>query len=118
MRFIKVKTSVSRIVATEVRTEFAPDSPLEGGGFELSVPGRETVKPPRGDEPSCLEKRADLFGNRRFESTSLQRRVLCEPTWSLAEVFRGDVVMERIVRTTVGERSRSHDAEAVSENLG
>ena len=51
------------------------DSPLEGGGFEPSVPGRETVKPPRGDEPSFLEKRADLFRNRRFEIHSLQRRV-------------------------------------------
>ena len=27
------------------RDRFAPDSPLEGDGFELSVPGRETVKP-------------------------------------------------------------------------
>jgi hypothetical protein len=30
--------ALSRIVATEVRTEFAPDSPLEGTGFELLVP--------------------------------------------------------------------------------
>ena len=30
--------ALSRIVATEVRTEFAPDSPLEGSGFELLVP--------------------------------------------------------------------------------
>jgi len=27
------------------RDRFAPDSPLEGTGFELLVPGRETVKP-------------------------------------------------------------------------
>ena len=33
--------ALSRIVATEVRTEFAPDSPLEGDGFEPSVPPRE-----------------------------------------------------------------------------
>ena len=28
-----------------------------------------------GDGPDCLEKGADLLGNRRFESTSLQQRV-------------------------------------------
>jgi hypothetical protein len=33
-----------------------------------------------------------LTGDRGFESAFLQRRVLCEPPWSLAEVFRGDVV--------------------------
>ena len=33
-----------------------------------------------------------IFADGKFESISLQRRVLCEPTWSLAEVFRGDVV--------------------------
>src|SRR5712675_579087 len=27
------------------KIKVAPDSPLEGDGFELSVPGRETVKP-------------------------------------------------------------------------
>jgi hypothetical protein len=32
-----------------------------------------------GDGPGCLEKGADLLGNRRFESTSLQGRV-CEPS--------------------------------------
>jgi hypothetical protein len=54
--------------------EFAPDSPLEGDGFELPVPGREAVK------PSCetvSKTGADLLANRRFESISLQRRV-CE----------------------------------------
>jgi hypothetical protein len=62
------------------KVRFARDSALEGGGFEPSVPGRETVKPSRGNEPSCLEKRADLFWNRRFESTSLQRGVRNEPS--------------------------------------
>src|ERR1700737_4075010 len=28
-----------------LKTRILPDSPLEGDGFELSVPGRETVKP-------------------------------------------------------------------------
>jgi hypothetical protein len=55
---------------------FARDSPPEGDGLELPVPGREAVK------PSCetLSKTgADLLGNRRFESISLQPRV-CDPS--------------------------------------
>ena len=32
-----------------------------------------------GDGPGCPEKGADLLGNRRFESTSLQWGVNCEP---------------------------------------
>ena len=60
--------------------EFARDSPLEGGGFEPSVPGREITV--MEDGPGCLEKGADLLGNRRFESTSLQRGVRCEPGYS------------------------------------
>src|ERR1700737_860601 len=63
--------------------EFAPDSPLEGDGFELPVPGREAVK------PSCetvSKTGADLLGNRRFESISLQRRVRCEPDWPKADL--------------------------------
>ena len=58
-----------------MKVRFAVDSPLEGDGFELPVPGREAVK------PSCetLSKTgADLLGNRRFESCSLQQRVRCE----------------------------------------
>jgi len=31
--------------ALSLDAKFAPDSPLEGDGFELPVPGRETVKP-------------------------------------------------------------------------
>jgi hypothetical protein len=45
---------------------------------------------PRGTKATTT--RLTIAGNRKFESTSLQRRVLCEPPWSLAEVFRGDVV--------------------------
>jgi hypothetical protein len=48
------------------------DSALEGDGFGLPIPGREAVK------PSCetvSKTGADLLGNRRFESISLQRRV-------------------------------------------
>jgi hypothetical protein len=58
---------------------FAADSTLEGDGFELSVPGRETVKPPWETGLLSGKTEADLLGNRRFESSSLQRRV-CEPS--------------------------------------
>jgi hypothetical protein len=47
---------------------------LSGGGRWIrtigSWSGDQTVM---GDGPGCLEKGADLIGNRRFESTSLQR---------------------------------------------
>jgi hypothetical protein len=59
--------------------KFAVDSPLEGDGFELSVPGRETVKPIVGDGTTSSKTEADLLRNRKFESISLQRRVNCEP---------------------------------------
>ena len=58
---------------------FAPDSLLEGDGFEPSVPGRETVNPIVGDGTDCSKMGADLLGNRKFESISLQRGVHCEP---------------------------------------
>jgi hypothetical protein len=51
------------------------NSALEGDGFGLPIPGREAVK------PSCetvSKTGADLLGNRRFESISLQQRV-CKP---------------------------------------
>jgi hypothetical protein len=38
------------LACSALKFEFATDSPLEEAGFEPSVPGRETVKPPRGDE--------------------------------------------------------------------
>src|SRR5580704_4196786 len=53
-------------------------SPLEGDGFEPSVPGRETVNPIVGDGTACSKTGADLLGNRKFESISLQQRVGCE----------------------------------------
>jgi hypothetical protein len=58
---------------------FVVDSPLEGDGFELPVPGRETVKPPWETGLLSGKTEADLLRNRRFESSSLQRRVECEP---------------------------------------
>ena len=50
--------------------KFAVDSPLEGDGFELSVPGRETVKLIVGDGTTSSKTEADLLGNRNFESIS------------------------------------------------
>ena len=65
----------------EVR--FARDSPLEGDGFEPSVPG--TKKPVfvvegelRGPNGGS-QKGLFLMRYRWFESISLQRRVTCEP---------------------------------------
>jgi hypothetical protein len=57
------------------RARFAPDSLLEGDGFEPSVPGRETVNPIVGDGTACSKMGADLLGNRKFESISLQQGV-------------------------------------------
>src|SRR6516162_7961199 len=51
------------------------DSSLEGDGFNLLVPGRETVKPSWGDRTAVLTTSAELSRNRWFESRLLQRRV-------------------------------------------
>ena len=48
---------------------FVHDSPLEGDGFELLVPGRETVKPSWDD---CLENGSGSVGEPKFESVFLQ----------------------------------------------
>jgi hypothetical protein len=62
---------------------FAVDSPLEGDGFEPSVPGTkqpvlvaegELRGPNRGSQKGLF-----LMRYRWFESISLQRRVACEP---------------------------------------
>jgi hypothetical protein len=65
---------------------FAEDSPLEGDGFKLPVPGRETVKPPC--DTGLSKTGADLSGNRRFESISLERRVACEPEDDITHSIR------------------------------
>ena len=69
---------------------FASDSPLEGDGFELPVPGRETVKPLWETGLLSGKTEADLLGNRRFESSSLQRGVRREldPTASATCLLR------------------------------
>jgi hypothetical protein len=40
-----ISSGSNRFAAIAGRTGFAQDSSLEGDGFELSVPGREIVKP-------------------------------------------------------------------------
>jgi hypothetical protein len=45
------------------------DCLLEGDGFELLVPGRETVKPSWDD---CLENGSGSVGEPKFESVFLQ----------------------------------------------
>jgi hypothetical protein len=56
------------------RGRFAPDSLLEGNGFELQflVARLSTVI-------GCPEIGTDLLRNPTFESISLQQRVACEP---------------------------------------
>jgi hypothetical protein len=71
-------------VLIRVRTRL---SPLEGDGFELPVPGRETVKPPWETGLLSGKTEADLLRNRRFESSSLQRGVSCEPEFSQDQNF-------------------------------
>ena len=56
-------------------TRLATDSPAEGDGFKLLVPGRETVKPSWGDRTAVLTTAAELSRNRWFESVFLQGRV-------------------------------------------
>ena len=58
---------------------FAHDSPLEGDGFEPSVP-RQIRSRFRDSQPRIHHGFDGLANrNRKFESISLQRRVLCEP---------------------------------------
>src|SRR6202047_2531953 len=52
----------------ESRSGRETDCLLEGDGFELSVPGRETVKPIVGDGTTSSKTEADLLRNRKFES--------------------------------------------------
>ena len=58
---------------TQRQNRFATDSPLEGDGFKLLVPGRETVKPSWGDRTAVLTTSAELSRNRWFESVFLQQ---------------------------------------------
>ena len=76
---------------------FARDSPLERDGFEPSVPGRADGQTVMGGRTGISKTGADLLGNRRFESISLQRRVRCEPEAGL--VRRGCDGSLPVVRT-------------------
>src|SRR6516165_11673396 len=62
-----------------VRTEFAADSPLEGDGFEPSVPHKKQpfLATPVRSPQFAFHNKNRLFRarNRWFESISLQRRV-------------------------------------------
>ena len=83
--------TVSNIIVRDQGVRFATDSPVEGDGFKLLVPGLETVKPSSGDRTAVLTTAAELSRNRWFESVFLQRGGDCEPD------FRG-----RILSMTVG----------------
>src|SRR5436190_6764642 len=69
---------------TAVRGKFAVDSPLEGAGFEPSVPPANEPQDScttegDGDRSERLEGHTACQGDRWFESCSPQRRVNCEP---------------------------------------
>ena len=56
------------------RDRWFADSPLEGDGFEPSVPGRETVNPIVGDGTACSKTETPL---RRLESgVSIQAQLV------------------------------------------
>jgi hypothetical protein len=74
-------------VAPEIK--FAGDSLLEGDGFERSVPGRGERQTVMGDGTAVSKTGTDLLGNRRFESTSLHQRVMCEPDFFDQGAARG-----------------------------
>ena len=80
---------------------------------------------PRGS-PGLAQTLAPLAGNRGFESTSLQRRVSCEPDFLGSDFRKGQVAMARLVtssctgtsrklcgRSVVNWRASVHSAEAV-----
>jgi hypothetical protein len=61
------------------RDRFVTDSPLEGDGFEPSVPvAREPVYIAEGELGDRRGSQKNSAGYRWFESISLQRRVSCE----------------------------------------
>ena len=70
----------SALAIIERDREFV-DSPLEGTGFEPSVPGNETAigRASRHRRNWLLEYRSGSVGDRRFESISLQQRVHTNP---------------------------------------
>src|SRR4029077_7420169 len=100
---------------------FARDSPLEGAGFELSVPGtKEPVFVAEGelrDRTGGSQKGLFLTRDRWFESGSLQRRVsgaslsaeLSQPTrWDYARCGAG-TAGRRIAAPRQVERKNRHE---------
>jgi hypothetical protein len=74
-----------------------------------------------GDGPGCLEKGADLLGNRRFESTSLQRRVHYEPVPPDLSQRRYQPQPVRCVRTpkpTGGQKDRELGLRGIDGQAG
>jgi hypothetical protein len=85
--------------APEEKVRFAPDSPLEGGGFEPSVPLRRTYSSKRFVRPF---QQFPSERDRGFEAGSLQRGVTCEPELSVSahhhsrhRVGIGDICLDR-----------------------
>src|SRR6202035_1937181 len=71
--------------------EFAPDSPLEGDGFEPSVPvAKKSVFVAEGElrgwKGGRPQRGVSFTGYRWFESISLQQRVTCEPDFRHASL--------------------------------
>ena len=84
------------------RNRWFADSPLEGNGFELPVPGREAVNRD-GRRTGCPEIGTDLLRNRRSESISLQQGVTCEL------VFGRDAEGERYLSLLVTSASSTFE---------
>ena len=51
------------LTSRATRSRILPDSPQEGDGFELPVPGLETVKPSREIGLAASKTDADVLGN-------------------------------------------------------
>jgi hypothetical protein len=68
-------TALRQLFASDDGAISPPPAP-----YHLSVPGREAVKPPCDTGLTGSKTGAELLGNRRFESISLQRGVRNEPS--------------------------------------
>jgi hypothetical protein len=100
--FGQILPATARMMAREVK--FVTDSPLEGSGFEPSVPchgsrdflsfGKKTQRLLRSREPwwRTTERPLLLRRNGEFEFTSLQRRVRCEPDFLSRVDHAGEVL--------------------------
>jgi hypothetical protein len=71
---------------------FAPDSALEGDGFEPSVPRQIRCRFHDGSPVSHEGLTVTQTRNHEFEFVSLQRRVRCEPDFRRVSPCRGQVL--------------------------